>query len=352
MDLESCRRQIDEIDEKVVALLNARAEVALQIKEIKAGSGKAVYDPQREKAVYGRLLAISSGPLPPASLKAVYREIISACRALQNPLKVAYFGPMGSFTHEAAMLRFGSTTELVAAPNIGEVFSLVARGEADFGVVPVENSTEGFVGHTLDMLAESELRICAEIALPISQCLLSRGSRDDIRVVYSHPQSLAQTRRWLQQHLPDVEQMAASSNSRAAQMAADDPSAAAIGPELAGEIYGLQVIERGIQDNPDNVTRFLVIGGEMGKPTGNDKSSVMFTVKHRVGSLHAALGVLQRHGINLTRIDSRPSRLRTWEYVFFIDMVGHPEDANVAEALAELAEECVLVKVLGAWAVE
>lgn len=352
MDLESTRRHVDEIDRKIVALLNLRAELALQIKTIKAKEGKAVLDLEREAQVYENLLSANEGPLPAASLKAIYREVISACRQLQNSIRVAYLGPMATFTHQAARTKFGASAEYIAARSISEVFALAEKGAADFGVVPVENSTEGFVGHTLDMLADSDLKICAEIALPISHCLLSKGSHADIRTVYSHPQALAQTRGWLQQHLPGAEQVEVSSTARAAEIAAGDTSAAAIGTELSCEVYGLNVIARRIEDNPGNVTRFLVIGKEMGRRTGNDKTSVMFTIKDRVGALHDALDVLLRHDINLTRIESRPSKRKAWDYVFFIDIVGHAEDQEVSTALAELAATCVFVKVLGAWTAE
>lgn len=352
MDLEIVRQRIDEIDRKIVALLNARAELALQIKSIKARDDLPVLDLKREALVYENIFSVNRGPLANESLKAIYREVISACRRLQRPLRVAYLGPIATFTHEAARMRFGGSAEYLAASSIGEVFSITERGESDFGVVPIENSTDGFVGHTLDMLADSGLKICAEISLPIAQCLLSKGSLSDIRVVYSHPQALAQARGWLRKHLPAAELVEVSSTARAAEIAAADVAAAAVGSELCSEVYGLNVIQRRIEDNAGNVTRFLVIGKEMARCTGNDKTSVMFTIKDRVGALHDVLAVLLRHGINLTRIESRPSRRKAWDYVFFIEFVGHPDEKQVAQALDELAAECVFVKVLGAWAAE
>lgn len=347
MDLESVRRQIDEVDAKLVALLNARAELSLHIKEIKAGTGKAVFDPRREKMVLDNLLAMNSGPLPANALRAIYREVISASRELQNPLKVAYLGPMATFTHQAARTKFGWSADFIPARTIAEVFVITENGEADFGVVPVENSTDGFVGHTLDVLVDSELKICGEVSLPISQCLLSKEALADIRVVYSHPQALGQTRSWLQRNLPDAQQVEVSSTAKAAEIAAGEPLAAAIATELAGEVYGLSLIARSIEDNVANFTRFLVIGKEMAPRTDNAKTSLMFTLKDRVGALHDGLEVLLRYGINMTRIESRPSKRKAWDYVFFIDIVGHPEDPVVASAISELSDKFVFVKVLG-----
>ncbi len=350
MDLEDCRRRIDEIDRKIVALLNVRAGIALEIKSAKTEENRPVFDPGREQLVYENVTKANQGPLSDDALKAIYREIIAVSRQLQQPLKVAYFGPQATFTHQAARTKFGAAAEYLAARSIGEVFTLAEKGEADFGVVPVENTTDGFVGHTFDVLANADLKICAEVVLPIQHNLISRGSRDTIQAIYSHPQALGQTGEWLAANFPDIPQVEVSSTARAAEIAAGDEHAAAIGTELAAEVYGLNVVARRIEDNPHNITRFFVVGPGMGGRTGSDKTSVMFTVKNRVGALHDILGTLLKHRIDLTRIESRPSKQKLWDYVFFIDVVGHPEDAHVDQALKQLGQECALVKVLGAWA--
>ena len=352
MDLEFCRRRIDELDIKLLELLNARAEISLQIGAIKAQAGKAIHDPVRENQVRANVAAANRGPLGGAALRAIFREIMSAMSDLQRPRRIAYLGPVATFTHQAAHSRFGGGGEFIPARTIADVFSLAEKGEADYGVVPIENSTDGVVGHTLDLLADSELQICSEISLPISQHLLSRGDLGSILRVYSHPQALAQCRAWLRDNLPNAELMEVSSTARAAEMAASDPTVAAIANELAAEEYGLSFVRRRIEDNPANRTRFLVIGRSMGERSGNDRTSILFSIKHRVGALHDALEAFLSHDVNLTRIESRPSRRKAWEYLFFVDAVGHPEDDNLGAALAELSKACMFVKVLGAWPAE
>lgn len=349
MSLEEYRRQIDALDRQIVALLNQRAELARRIGMLKGENRDAVYDAERERQVYANICAANSGPLPEGALKSIYAEIISASRALERPLKVAYLGPPATFTHEAAQRHFGTAVDFLACRSIAQVFAAAERGEAHYGVVPVENSLEGIVSHTLDLFVDSDLKICAEVALEINQHLMGRVKLEEVRRVYSHPQALAQARGWLAEHLPEAELTEAPSTVRGAELAAQDPAGAAVGPALAAQLYGLSILVPCIQDSSSNVTRFLVIGPEMSRRSGQDKTALMFSIKDRVGALHDALGIFKRHSINLTRIESRPSKRKAWDYIFFVDLEGHPEEQNVGQALQELAQECVYVKVLGAW---
>lgn len=349
MDLESLRRKIDGIDEEIVRLLNERVAVALHIGKLKGESGLPHYAPDRELEVYQRVLALNKGPLPDEALRAIYREVMSATLSLQKQTTVAYWGPAGTFTHQAAMAKFGSSCEYLAQGTIAEVFSAVRKAKADFGVVPIENSTEGVVNYTLDMLIDSELRICSEIMLPVSHNLVGRGSLVEVRKVYSNPTAIAQCRRWLESNLPQAELVDVSTTSRGAELAAKEPGAAAIAGRLAAELYGLQILAERIEDSPDNFTRFLVVGKTDSAPTGKDKTSVVFATKHKAGALYDALYFFKKHGINLTMIESRPSGRRAWEYFFFVDFEGHREDERVKSALHELAEEVLFVRVLGSY---
>lgn len=352
MALEELRRKIDDVDARLVSLLNERATLSVEVGRVKAGDGTSTYAPERERGVFDHVLGLNGGPLSPEALRDIYRSILAGSRALQRPLQIAYFGPAGSFTHEAAQRRFGSVVNYLPARSIPEVFEATEKGHADYGVVPVENSTEGVVTHTLDVFVDSELKICAEIGLAISQHLLSNSTFEDIKRVYSHPQAIAQCRGWLAEHLPHAEVVEVGSTSRAAQMASGQASTAAIATETAAELYGLEVVARRIEDNAANFTRFLVIGPKMSQRSGCDKTSLLFSVRDRVGALHDVLDVFLRHSINLTKIESRPSKRKVWDYLFFVDFLGHPDDDLVATALREISEECVLVKVLGAWPVE
>ena len=348
-ELSGLRQQIDEVDQQIVRLLNRRAAIALRIGELKRREGDAVYDPAREAALRQRLANLNPGPLPLAALQSIYTEILSASRDLQRRLRVAFLGPAGSFSHEAARKHFGSQVDYVPVNTIANVFEEASKGRVDYGLVPVENSSEGSVNHTLDLLLDSELKILAEVQLPISQNLVSRVPLSAVRRVYSHPQAIAQCRRWLSQQLAVAEWVEVSSTSLAAKMAAEEEGTAAIATETAARIYGLDILARGIEDAAINVTRFLVIGHQMGRRSGNDITSLVFSVVNRVGALHDALAIFQRRGIDLTRIESRPSRRKAWEYVFYVDLVGHPEDTNLQAALAELEQSAIFVKVLGAW---
>ena len=349
MDLQELRMKIDSIDRGIVRLLNDRYEVVKQVGEWKRERGEPIYVPEREKALLEKLETLNRGPMPNSTLRAVYREIMSGALRLENPLKVAFFGPEATFTHLAAKLKFGHGVEYISKSTIADVFHAVEGGKCDYGCVPVENSTEGVVNYTLDMLMDSSVKICAEINMRIQQCLLSNAEKSKIKVVYSHAQSLGQCRNWLTEHLPGVETIAVVSNSRAADLAAREEGAAAIGSELAAEVYGLKIVEKGIQDNPNNTTRFLVTGTQEVKPSGQDKTSICFAIKDRVGALYDCLLPFKQAGVTLTMIESRPSKRRNWEYLFFIDMLGHATDPEIAAALKELNTLAHSLKVLGSY---
>ena len=349
-ELEGLRAGIDAVDEEIVRLLDERARLARRIGEIKHAEGLEVYAPARERKVLDRVSLLSRGDFPKAGLEAVFREIISASISLEAPLKVAYFGPEATFTHEAARRAFGTSVQFEPYATVSEVFAKVERGEVQHGVVPVENSMEGAVTHTLDELMASPLKICGEVYLPISQNLLSKGeSLKEIKTVYSHPMALAQTATWLRRELPHATLEEVESTAEAARKAVEEPQVAAVGSALAAEAYGLTVLARNIQDTRTNTTRFIVLGRNWAGPTGKDKTSVVFSVKDRPGILRDALSAFAEEGINLTRIESRPSRRRAWTYVFFADLQGHPEEERVARALKALEEYCPYVSVIGAY---
>ncbi len=349
MNISEHRKAIDRLDARIVHLLNERTRHVLEIGRLKRQAGQEIYAPQRELAVLRRVCQLNRGPITDEQLRAIYREIMSSALALEKTLTIAYLGPEATFTHQAAIRRFGSSLRYVPQKTIADVFTEVAKGRADYGVVPVENSTEGVVTHTLDMFVDSDLKIVSQIVLPVQQCLLSNVPRSRIRRLYAHPQSLAQCRGWVQMHLPGVEIIETSSNARSAELAARQKNAAAIAGVLAAEKYGLQVLERDIQDNATNATRFLVLGRQCSPPTGHDRTSLMISIPDRVGALHHALAAFRRNRINLTKIESRPSKRRAWEYYFFIDCDGHIQDRPVARAIAQLERECSLVKVLGSY---
>lgn len=349
MDIQDLRVQIDAIDRQIVRLLNDRYKVVKEVGEWKRERGQPLYVPEREKALLEKLESINEGPMPDSTLRAVYREIMSGALRLESPLKVAFFGPEATFTHQAAKMKFGHAIDYISKLSIGDVFHEVESGRANYGCVPVENSTEGVVNHTLDILVDSPLKICAEINMRVQQCLLARCDKSDIRVVYSHAQSLGQCRRWLSENLPNAEQVAVASNARAAELAAREDGAAAIGSELAAEVYQLKLLEQGIQDNPNNTTRFLIIGRQDVKPSGEDKTSICFAIKDRIGALYDCLLPFKTAGITLSMIESRPSKRRNWEYFFFVDMLGHAGDPKIAKALEELNLLAHSLKILGSY---
>jgi chorismate mutase/prephenate dehydratase len=306
--------------------------------------------PDREKTIIERLTTKNKGPFPNESLTAVMREIFSASLSLESPVKIAYFGPRATFTHLASLQHFGSSAQYVPVNSIRDVFAEVEKGLAEFGVVPIENSIEGVVSYTLDMFMDSELKVAAEVMLEVSQNLMNRsGKLLDIKKVYSHPQPAAQCRGWLEGNLKGVPIFEAASTSKAAELASEDPSAAAIASRLAAEVYGLRIVKEKIEDATNNFTRFLVISKKSPPKSGHDKTSILFSIKDKAGALHGMLRPFAAHGINLTKIESRPSRKKAWEYNFFVDMEGHYEDPEVRAAIEELSKDCLFLKVLGAY---
>ena len=350
MNLDDWRSRINELDNQILQLLNQRAEAALHIGDLKRRQDLPSYIPEREAGIHSRLMAQSRGALPPEGVRAIWSEIISWCRALERPLTVAYLGPPATFTHQAAVLHFGSAATLSPARSIGEVFDQVERGRADVGVVPVENSTEGAVNVTLDRLVESDAVIGGEVYLDIAQHLLSRaGALGEIKRVVSHPQGLAQCRGWLSEHLPGAATEEVASTAAAAELAATDATAAAIASELASRLYGVPILHAHVEDLPDNSTRFLVIGRQASGPTGHDKTSIVFAMRDEPGVLYRILEPCARLGINLSKIESRPAKRKPWKHVSFVDLEGHRETPAVAEALGEIGERTLFLKLLGSY---
>jgi chorismate mutase/prephenate dehydratase len=348
--VDALRKKIDQIDEKVVALLNDRASLALRIGHSKRLNQEGVYAPSREQEVLHRVGQLSRGPLSQQAIRSVFREVIGICRSLESPLRVAFFGAEGTYSHLAAREKFGSAVTLVSTPSISEVFQEVRQGRVSFGVVPIENSTEGVVAHTLDLLVESDLQICAEVFLDIHHNLLSRSGRaEDIEQIVSHPQALGQCRRWLAGHFPKVEVQEVASTAHAAMMAAADGKVAAISSSLAKEVYSLQIVAENIEDQSNNITRFLIIGRNDSKPSGDDKTSLVFSVRDEPGILHRMLEPFAKSRINLTKIESRPLKNKPWEYMFFIDFKGHKEEGGVKRAIKKLERSCLFLKVLGSY---
>lgn len=349
-ELGKYREIIDKIDLQILKLLNKRTKVVLKIRKTKKDRHLSPHSPEREKEILERLKKINPGPFPNNVLKTIYREILSASLSLEQPLKVAYLGPIATFTHLAARRQFGSSTVYIPESTIKAVFEAVDRGNAHYGVVPIENSTEGVVNYTLDMFMDSELRIASEIMLEISHNLLSKtGKISDIRKIYSYAQATAQCRGWLEQNLPGIPIVEELSTAAAASRVSKEPSSAAVASELAATIYKLKFVKKGIEDLKLNYTRFLVIAKDFPPKTGKDKTSIMFSVKDRPGALYLILQPFAKHGINLTKIESRPSRRKAWEYMFFVDMAGHIEEKNVKKAIDEVKKECLYLKILGSY---
>ena len=349
MSLSEHRHAIDHLDEQIVRLLNERTRHVLAIGGIKLAAGEEIYAPHRERAVFERVCARNTGPMTNEQLRTIYREIMSSALALEKTMTIAYLGPEATFTHQAAIRRFGSSLTYLAQKTIADVFTEVSKRRADYGVVPVENSTEGVVTHTLDMFVDSDLKIVSQIILRVQQCLMSHSPLGKIKKLYVHPQSFAQCRGWIQLHLPRVEIIETSSNARSGELAAKEKGAAAIGGTLVAEKYKLNVLEQDIQDNAANATRFLVLGRQCSPPTGDDRTSLMISVADKSGALHSAIAAFRRFKINLTKIESRPSKRKAWEYFFFIDCQGHAEDKKVAKAIKLLADHCNFVKILGSY---
>lgn len=349
-ELDELRKKIDEIDLKILELLNKRTEIVLEVGKAKQNRQLKIHSPERELSILKQLKEKNAGPFPNETLKSIYEEILSASLSLQQPLKVAYLGPSATFTHLAARRQFGSSTEYLSESTIKEVFEAVVRDKAQYGVVPIENSTEGVVNYTLDMFMDSDLKIAFEIMLPISHNILSKtGRRSDIKKIYSHPQARAQCRGWLDSNFPGIPIIEELSTAAAARRVSRDTKAAAVASELAASVYDLKFVEKGIEDYKTNFTRFLVIAKDSPGKTGRDKTSIMFSVKDKPGALYLILRPFAKHKINLTKIESRPSRRKAWEYIFFVDMEGHTEDRKIRKAMSEVKKECLFFKVLGSY---
>lgn len=350
--LGQLREQIDQLDQTIQDMISQRARLALEVGAVKGPQRQPVdyYRPEREAQVLRAVIERNQGPLSDQEMVRLFREIMASCLAQQEPLRIAYLGPEGTFTQQAVLQHFGHAVRAVAQASMDEVFSQVQACEADFGVVPVENSTQGIVSHTLDLFLNSPLKICAEVELRIHQNLLTHApGLAQIERVYSHPQSLSQCRLWLRDHLPEVELIPVSSNAEAARRVRHAPDAAAIAGRSAAEVYGLPVLFAHIEDQPDNSTRFLVIGRELFPPSGEDKSTLLLAGKQGPGALHQLLTPLAQAGINMTRIESRPSRQGKWDYVFFVDVEGHAQEEPLRSVLSELQDVARLVTVLGAY---
>jgi chorismate mutase/prephenate dehydratase len=350
--LDEVRQQIDSLDAQIQDLISARARLAQAVRESKGELEHAVdyYRPEREAQVLRAVLARNRGPISDAEMLRLFREIMSVCLAQQEPLKIAYLGPEGTFTQQAVNQHFGHSVQALGVTGIDDVFSQVESSEADFGVVPVENSNQGIVSHTLDRFVDSNLKICGEIEMAIHHNLLSQArSLAQIERIYSHQQSLSQCKHWIRQHLPEAECIAVSSNAEAARRVRHSPDAAAISSQSAADIYGVPVLFARIEDRPDNATRFLVIGRQLLTPSGDDKTTLLLAGDEGPGALHSLLTPLARHSLNMSRIESRPARAGRWSYVFFIDVDGHAETEPLKTALVEMQKQASLTRVLGSY---
>jgi chorismate mutase/prephenate dehydratase len=351
-DIQHNRKEIDQIDDEILRLLNERSKFVIEIGKLKKQSDTDanLHTPRREAEIVDRLIERNTGPFPNEAIRPVYREIMSASLSLESPQKVAYLGPRATFTHLACIQKFGASPQYVPVNSIKDVFNEVERGRANFGVVPIENSTEGVVNHTLDMFIDSNLLIYGEVLQEVSHHLLSKASRtEDVKKIYSHPHAIAQCRQWLETNLPHVPVSEVPSTARAAELCADDPSAAAIASELAGQLYGLKTLKSRIEDNINNYTRFLILSQKPPERTGRDKTSIMLSVKDKVGALYDLLRPFASYGLNMTKIESRPSRRKAWEYIFFVDVEGHIEEDRVKKALEEIKGRCLFLKILGSY---
>lgn len=350
-NLDKQREQIDKIDAGIVQSLNQRLTIAHEIGKIKQESGADFYDPAREAEVFEKLSNLNEGPLNQSALNAIYREVISASIALEKDLQVAFLGPEATYTHQAVLKNFGVSLKATPMKTISDVFSAVEAGDCDYGVVPIENSTEGAVFHSMDELVESDLKICAQVYLPIEHCLISQSPLSEIKEVHSKDQALGQCREWLRRNLPNAELVESHSTASAVEIAAKRPEVAAIASSIAAELNDVAIVQNGIQDNSENVTRFLVIGKTDVRSLGDgkDKTSLVISLKDQSGALEKALMPFAKRSINLSKIESRPSRKKAWDYFFFVDLIGHIEEASVQAAIEELKECSSFVKWLGSY---
>lgn len=349
MNIDELRHKIDELDQKIIALLNERATLAQQIGKIKQSTQSPFYVPEREKAVLDKLVQINTGPLNERAIRSIYREIMSAIRSLEKPTSVAFLGPKDTFSHMAALRVFGASAEYHPLPSFADVFTEVERKRIDYGVVPIESSTGGSVSDTLDLFINSNLKIINEVLLHITQNLLANCPLDQIRRVYSKDNALLQCRNWLRANLPGVELIEVSSTAEAARRASQEPQTAAIASKLAAQTYNLDIVAERIEDTPHNYTRFVVLGHQIVQPTGDDKTSLLVAIKDKPGALYNLLMPFAQAGVNLTRIESRPSREKPWEYVFFIDFLGHIQDEKIQKVLDEVSDRARNLKILGSF---
>ena len=349
MPLEELRNRIDELDHQLVQLLNERARVVVEIGKLKSKTGKPIYAPDREKEVFARISETNEGPLPDRCLLAIWRELMSGSFALERPLRIGYLGPGGSFSHTASMLKFGQSVEYEPLADIRSIFDEVSKGHCDLGLVPIENTTGGGVIETLDALIDSDVKICSEVLMTIRHNLLGNCPLEEIEKIYSKPEVFAQCRNWLSATFKEAQTVAVASSAKAAQMAAEESKAAAIGSVVAAELYGLKIICENIEDIANNVTRFLVVSREDAKPTGEDKTAILFSTAHKAGALADVLEVFKQYNINLTNIESRPSKKRQWEYYFFVDFVGHRTEEHVQKGLEESRKHCLQLSILGSF---
>lgn len=348
-DIKNLRENIDSIDSQILELLNKRMEDVKNIGNLKQDDNSVFYVPSRENEIYKRLVAENKGVLSKPALKAIFREIMSAALSIEKKIKIAYLGPEGTFTNQASLNKFGKSVNYLPIGNITDVFEEVSKGRCDYGVIPIENTTEGAVTHTLDMFVDFDVKICSEITLQIHHNLMVKNKDAKIKKIYSNPQAFAQSRRWLQMNYPNVELIPVESTTMAAKLAKEQKDAGAIASKLAAEIYELVILNKEIEDSAHNMTRFLILGTEYSKQSGKDKTSLMFSIKDKVGVLYEALLPFRKNKINLTKIESRPSKKKAWEYLFFVDLEGHFEDKNVKKAIAELDKHCIFCKILGSY---
>ena len=349
-ELENLRQKINDIDRETVNLISQRADLVRKVGSLKQENKIEAYAANREKIIFQSLETLNNGPLSNENLKAIFREIISACLSLEKPLRIAYLGPEATFTHQAALSQFGQAPQYIQIPTIDGIFGEVEQRRCDYGVVPIENSTEGSIYRTLDMFIETPLKICAEIALGVSLYLLSSTDKlENIEKIYSHPQALAQCSRWLANNLPDIPVHSVSSTAHAAKKVASEPSTGAIASRVSASIYNLEILKEKIEDYPENYTRFWVIGHKAPAKSGYDKTSIMFSIKDEVGALYKVLCPFSEHGINMTKIESRPFKERPWEYFFFADVEGHISDSNLKSTVKEIAKLVNFIKILGSY---
>lgn len=349
MNIEELRNEIDQIDRQIVTLINERYRHVLEVGKLKKNSNSAIYVPEREKALLEKVAKLNEGPMSPRALQAIYREIMSGALELEHPLRITFFGQEGSNTHLAALAKFGHSVTYIPSTTIAGVFKDIETGRTDYGCVPVENSTEGAINYTLDTLIMSNVNICAEMDLRIHHNLMAKCSREEIKKVYSHPQILGQCRIYLQEKLPGVEIVEAESSTKAASIAAEEPNSASISSTVAAELFNLTILEENIEDFSNNTTRFLILGNQCPARTGDDKTSICFAIKDKVGALYDSIKPFKDESITMTMIESRPTKSSNWEYCFFVDILGHRDDAKVIRAFADVEKQCNFMKILGSY---